>query len=68
VTFFWKLGNGPGTPDLLGGHYSKLDKTAFEVTIVEGENELPPFELKQAKLATMKQAKEPATLPSASSR
>lgn len=45
VTFFWKRGNAPGTPDLLGGRYTKLETSPFEVTVVEGENELPPFEL-----------------------
>lgn len=44
VTFFWKESNAPGTPDLLGGKYTKLEKSEFKTQVVDGTNE-PVFEL-----------------------
>jgi len=68
VTFFWKLGNGPGTSDLLGGRYGKLETTPFEVTVVEGKNELPPFELKRPDSAAGTRKLSPSSPPAVRGR
>jgi hypothetical protein len=48
VTFTWKTGNGPGAKDRLGGLYTKLQSSPFEVTVRTEKTELAPFELKGA--------------------
>ena len=65
VTFFWKHGNAPGTPDLLGGRYTKLETSAFEVTVIEGENELPAFELEAPDPAELRPRTTDPSLPPA---
>jgi len=46
ATFKWPDFNGPGANDQLGSRYSDPAQSEFEVTISEGENELPTFKLK----------------------
>ena len=42
--------NGSNSPDdLLGGRYLDAGRSAFEVDIAEGENQLAPFEVRKAR-------------------
>ena len=43
VTMAW---SEPGVPDRLGGRYRLADRSEFRATVGEGENRLPPFDLK----------------------
>lgn len=45
VAFIWPDFNGPGATDQLAGRYGSATTTPFEVTVVEGENRLPTFQL-----------------------
>ena len=52
VTAIWpkvamKLGEEVVGPDQLDGKYSNKDKPVQTVTVKEGENQFPPFELKR---------------------
>ena len=52
VTVIWpkvamKLGEEVVGPDQLDGKYSNKDKPVQTVTVKEGENQFPPFELKR---------------------
>jgi len=51
VTIFWpNVPNGPEPPgDGLGGAYTNITKPPFEVAIIEGENQLEPFQLERPK-------------------
>jgi len=44
VTVSW---GGPGIPDRLGGQFRDPETSQLKVTVAEGENTLPPFELER---------------------
>lgn len=60
VTFFLKESNAPGTPDLLGGKYTRLEDSEFEVTVAEGENN-PRFELQAPPPEELEKVRLPAS-------
>jgi hypothetical protein len=43
VTFTWKIDNSPGSKDRLGGKYTKLEKSEFDVTVRQEPTDLKPF-------------------------
>lgn len=53
----------PSLADRLGGAFAQPERSRWNVTVSEGDNELPPIEITGAKLRSKEQANSPRLAP-----